>query len=97
VLGSTAAVISVNLFPLVKYITGVPACTIAGSGYPQALYYIYIAVLVSSVTVPLGFRVGRYLKTGNLSLSLQRRNFNYILTPAVLIFCLTVIMILRLS
>ena len=97
VLGGAAAVLSVNLFPLVKYVTGVPACTMAGTGYPQALYYIYIAVLVSMATVPLGFWIGRHLKIRNIPFSVQRKKFGYILSPAVLIFCLTVIMILRLS
>ena len=96
ILGGVAAVVSVNLFPLVKYITGVPACTITGTGYPQALYYIYIAVLVSFVTVPLGFWVGHKLEVLNLSISGRRKKFSYIFSPAILVFCLTIITILRL-
>jgi hypothetical protein len=38
-LGGMAAVLAVNLFPLVKYATGIPACVAPGTGYPLSLYY----------------------------------------------------------
>lgn len=96
-MGGLAAVLCVNLFPLVKFVTGVPACTVAGTGYPSALYYIYVTVLVSSVTVPLGFWVGTKLKTLYLVKPATRKKLSYILSPATLIFCLIVISILRLA
>ena len=55
--GGLAALVSVNLFPLVKYATGVAPC-VTGTSYPLSLYYAPIAVAVSALTVPLGFRAG---------------------------------------
>jgi hypothetical protein len=98
-LGGLAAVVAVNLFPLVKFATGVPACVVAGTGYPLSLYYIHFAVLVSLLTVPLGFWVG--LKIDALETRFIRaqsmRKFDTILSPAALILCLVIILLLRLT
>jgi len=95
-LGGLAALVSVNLFPLVKYVTGIPACTIAGTGYPLSLYYIYVAVSVSFITVPLGFWVGNKLQILNLDRTGIDKKFSYIFSPATVVLCLTIITILRL-
>jgi hypothetical protein len=58
--GGLAALVAVNLFPLVKSATGVAAC-VNGTGYPLSLYYAPIAVAVSALTVPLGLRSGAVL------------------------------------
>jgi hypothetical protein len=58
--GGLAALVSINLFPLVKYATGVAAC-VTGTGYPLSLYYAPIAVALSALSVPLGFRAGAVL------------------------------------
>jgi hypothetical protein len=58
--GGLAALVAVNLFPLVKYATGVAPC-VTGTGYPLSLYYAPIAVAVSALTVPLGLRAGAVL------------------------------------
>jgi hypothetical protein len=58
--GGLAALVAVNLFPLVKYATGVAAC-VTGTGYPLSLYYAPIAVALSALSVPLGFRAGAVL------------------------------------
>jgi hypothetical protein len=99
VLGSMGAVLAVNLFPLVKYATGVPACIAPGTGYPLSLYYIHFAVLVSLVTVPLGFWVGAKLEAFEIRLlkAQAMRRLNTILSPAVLILCLAIITLLRLT
>ena len=55
--GGLAALVAVNLFPLVKYATGVTAC-VTGTGYPLSLYYAPIAVGLSVLTVPLGRLAG---------------------------------------
>lgn len=97
-LGGLAAVLAVNLFPLVKYATGVPACVAQGTTYPLALYFIHFAVLTSIITVPLGFYVGakinayeiRSVPTGFL------KKFNYMVSPAILILCLVFVTLLRL-
>ena len=98
-LGGLSAVLAVNLFPLVKYATGVPACVVAGTGYPLSLYYIHFAVLVSFVTVPLGFWVGA--KVGFLEASLTKiramKRLDFILSPAALILCLAVLALIRLA
>lgn len=66
VAGGLAALVAVNLFPLVKHVTGVTAC-VTGTGYPLALYYAPIAVGISALTLPLGLRLGEALA------SLERR------------------------
>jgi hypothetical protein len=98
-LGGMAAVLAVNLFPLVKYATGVPACVAPGTGYPLSLYYIHFAVLVSLVTVPLGFWVGAKIEAFELRLIKAHalRKLNYLLSPAVLVLCLALVTLLRLT
>jgi hypothetical protein len=58
--GGLSALVAVNLFPLVKFATGVPAC-VTGTSYPLSLYYAPIAVVLSALTVPLGLRAGQAL------------------------------------
>jgi hypothetical protein len=58
--GGLAALVAVNVFPLVKYATGVPAC-VTGTSYPLSLYYAPIAVALSVLTVPLGLLAGHAL------------------------------------
>ena len=99
VLGGMAAVLAANLFPLVKFATGVPACVVPGTGYPLSLYYVHFAVLVSLVTVPLGFWVGAKMEAYETRLlkAQSLRRLNYILSPAVLILCLVIITLVRLT
>ena len=59
--GGLAALVALNLFPLVKFATGIPACVYPGTNYPLALYYAPIAIGLSAVTCPLGMVVGRRL------------------------------------
>lgn len=96
-LGGLAAVLAVNLFPLVKYATGIPACVVSGTGYPLSLYYIHFAVLASFVTVPLGFWVGARIEAVEARLIKAQaiRKLNYILSPSALIICLVIITLLR--
>jgi hypothetical protein len=60
-LGGLAALVAVNLFPLVGYVTRIPACVYAGTNYPLSLYYAPIAVGVSALTCPLGMAAGERL------------------------------------
>ncbi len=97
-LGGVTAVLALNLFPLVKYATGIPACVAAGTTTPLSLYYIHFAVLASVITVPLGFYAGAKMKdyeTRFIKANLQRK-FNYVLSPGVLILCLVIVTLLRL-
>lgn len=96
-IGGSAALLAANLFPLVKFATGVPACTAAGTGYPLSLYYVHVAVLVSFVTVPLGFFVGAKLRAMETRWTLMpsARKFSYVLTPAAVVLCMAVITLIR--
>jgi len=58
--GGLSALVAVNIFPLVKYATGVAPC-VTGTAYPLGLYYAPIAVGLSFLTVPLGARAGAFL------------------------------------
>jgi hypothetical protein len=58
--GGLAALVAVNLFPLVKYATGVAPC-VTGTSYPLSLYYAPVAIALSALTVPLGLRAGAAL------------------------------------
>ncbi|NTU51914.1 MAG: hypothetical protein HGA94_05700, partial [Candidatus Aminicenantes bacterium] len=59
--GGLSALVAVNLFPLVKFATGVAPC-VTGTAYPLSLYYAPIAVALSALTVPLGVRAGTALR-----------------------------------
>jgi hypothetical protein len=98
-LGGMAAALAVNLFPFVKYATGVPACVVSGTGYPLSLYYIHFAVLASFVTVPLGFLVGAKMESlvARLIKSRAQKKLEYILSPAAFILCLLIVALLRLT
>lgn len=98
-LGGIAATLAVNLFPLVKYATGIPACVASGTGYPLSLYYIHVAVLTSFVTVPLGFLVGAKMESFEARLVKNRaqKKLEYILSPAAFILCLVIVALLRLA
>lgn len=98
-LGGLTAVLAVNLFPLVKFATGVPACVAAGTGYPLSLYYIHYAVLASLFTVPLGFWAGAKITSlrTRFSETQTARKFDYILSPAALITGLLILTLLRLA
>lgn len=95
--GGLSALLAVNLFPLVKFATGIPACVVAGTGYPLSLYYAYIAVALSFVTVPLGIMVGakvRSLESGLIK-SGGLKKFQSIASPAAVILCLIIVILIR--
>jgi hypothetical protein len=96
--GGLAALTAVNLFPLVKYATGIPACVVAGTGYPLSLYYAYVAVAFSLATVPFGLWAGekiRSMETG-LASSIGTKRLNTLASPAAVILCLAIIVLIRL-
>lgn len=98
VTGGLAALMAVNLFPLVKYATGIPACTAAGTGYPLSLYYAYVAVAFSLATVPLGLWTGekiRTMETGLVS-AIGMKRLKTLASPAAVILCLAIIVLIRL-
>lgn len=95
--GGLSALVAVNLFPLVKFATGIPACVAAGTGYPLSLYYVYIAVALSFITVPLGIMAGEKmgaLDRGIFS-ALEPKKFQFIASPAAVIICLVIVFLMR--
>ena len=96
--GGLSALLAANLFPLVRFATGVPACVAAGTGYPLSLYYIHIAVAVSMATVPLGFLLGAQIRawSSRLSESSSHKRWAFALSPAALALCLAVVALIRL-
>lgn len=89
ILGGTTALLAVNLFPLVKFATGIPACVFPGTSTPLSLYYAPLAICLSLITVPLGFWVGK--EAEDLEPKIK------VFSPATLILCLAVIILMRLS
>ncbi len=98
-MGGMAALLAVNLFPLVKYATGIPACVYPGTGYPLSLYYSPVAVFLSAATVPLGILVGVRLKVLETKLeeAALGRKWRYLVSAATFILCLAVIALIRLT
>jgi hypothetical protein len=95
--GGLSALVAVNLFPLVKYATGIPACVAAGTGYPLSLYYAYIAVAISVVTVPVGILVGakiRSLESGLIK-AIGIKRLQFIASPAAVMICLIIVLLIR--
>jgi hypothetical protein len=99
VLGGLSALAAVNLFPLARFATGIPACIFPGTNYPLSLYYAPLAVGLSLLTVPLGFLVGEKIAVAQAKqVALGRmRASRYIVTPAALILCLLIIAIIHLA
>jgi len=88
-MGAMAALVAVNLFPLVKFATGIPACVVPGTGYPLSLYYAPLAVALSFVTVPAGLWVGERME----SIGAKVR---FVFSPAALALGLALMAVLRL-
>lgn len=98
-LGGISALVAANLFPLVKYVTGVSACVFPGTSYPLSLYYIPIAVGLSLITVPAGVWVGTKLEALEVKLKIKHyyQRIHYLISPATLILCLVILAIVRLG
>jgi len=96
-MGGMSALLAVNLFPLVKYATGIPACVYPGTGYPLSLYYAPLAIFLSFVTVPLGILVGTKILALEAKFELANRKLRSLASPATLILCLVIITIIRLA
>jgi len=95
--GALAGLAAVNLFPLVRFATGNPACVFPGTQFPLSLYYLPIAVALSAATVPLGLWAGsRMAQAAERAAALGRlpavRRFA---SPAALILALLLIMFIR--
>ncbi len=78
ILGGMTAIMTLNFFLMVRYVTGVPACVFPGTGYPLLLYYIHFAGLAFFLTVPFGFWVGSKMKAFEIRLAVARAKKNSI-------------------
>jgi hypothetical protein len=96
--GGMAALLAANMFPLVRFATGIPACVVPGTGYPLSLYYIHYAVLISLITVPVGFWIGAKIEEFVVASSSTKiaRKVNYVFSPAILAVCMIIIALIRL-
>jgi len=96
--GGMAALMAANMFPLVKFATGIPACVVPGTGFPLSLYYIHYAILVSIMTVPAGFWIGARIEKFAAKSPDSRavKRLNYVLSPAILVGCLIIVALIRL-
>ena len=95
--GGLAALLAVNLFPLVKFATGVPACTAAGTGYPLSLYYAYVAIAASMITLPAGVWTGRKILTleEKLAPKFNASRLRFIVSPAAILLCMVIVALIR--
>jgi len=89
-LGGLAALTAVAAFPLVKFCTGIPACTMPGTAMPLAWHYAPLAVGLSLLTVPLGVWAGKKLE-------LRRAKLDFLVVPAAVAACLALMALLRLA
>jgi len=95
-LGAGAAIIATAMFPLVRFATGSAACFYAATNIPLAVYTAPVAILISMITVPLGYRAaiwytGKSHDENSLQLSLLSRLWS----PAVLVCCILIITLVR--
>jgi hypothetical protein len=97
--GALSALVAVNLFPLVKFATGIPACVVAGTAYPLSLYYAPFAIGLSLITVPLGFKVGEWIAEAEARKGafVRSKAYRYLVTPAAAALCLLIIVLIRLA
>lgn len=98
-LGAGAALLAVNLFPLVTFATGIPACVYTGTGYPLSLYYAPIAVGLSMIMVPAGFWLGERIAVSESAHEafVRSRAFRYWLSPVTLAISLLLMAVMRLA
>jgi hypothetical protein len=97
-LGGGAALIAVVLFPLVKFATGIPACIYPGTTIPLSIFFAPVAIVFSAVTVPLGFLVSNKIRplVEGYEPVITRKVIQYMITPATLIVCLAMVIVIRL-
>jgi hypothetical protein len=98
-LGAGTALLAVNLFPLVKFATGIPACAYTGTGYPLSLYYAPIAISLSMISVPAGFWLGERIAVSESAHAafVRGKAFRYWLSPVALAISLLLMAFMRLA
>jgi len=96
-LGAGSALIAVCLFPLAKYLTGVPACLYESTGIPLSIVFGPIAIALSAITVPLAFPAGEWIDSisKNIELTQKPNTLRYLITPGAIILCLVMVVLFR--
>ncbi|MCK4879033.1 MAG: hypothetical protein KAS82_00185 [Bacteroidales bacterium] len=95
-LGAGAAIIVTAMFPLVRFATGSAACFYASTNIPLAVYTAPVAIVISMITVPLGYLAagwytGKIREENRIQTSLLSRLWS----PAVLICSILIITLIR--
>ncbi|MCK4748122.1 MAG: hypothetical protein KAT15_13830 [Bacteroidales bacterium] len=95
--GAGAAMIATAMFPLVKFATGNPACVYAATNIPLAIYTAPVAILLSMITVPLGFKTATWYNSNIQGLHSDQpvTRLARLWSPAVVVCCLLIITLVR--
>jgi len=95
-LGAGAAIIAAAMFPLVRFATGSAACFYASSNIPLAIYTAPVAIVISMITVPLGYRAALWYTGKSLDENrIQPSILSRLWSPAVLVCCILIITLVR--
>jgi hypothetical protein len=96
--GGGAALVATCMFPLVKFATGIPACSFAATNIPLAIYTAPVAIAIAMVTVPLGYRAASWYNGEERQMNqVQPSNFlTRLWSPAVFLGCVLVVVLVRL-
>ena len=96
-LGGGAALISAGMFPLVGFATSVPACVVAGTTVPLSIAFAPVAILLSMITVPLGFFVSDRFHAGDGTMAIYfgRKRWSHLVSPATMVICMVLIFLIR--
>ena len=98
-IGAGAALVATALFPLVKFATGTTACFYAATNIPLAIYTAPVAIVISMITVPLGYLAAGWY-TGKISSTNSAHPATLlarIWSPAVVICCILIITLVRMA
>jgi hypothetical protein len=60
--GGTAALLATFMFPLVKFVSGTPACLSSFASLPVSIVTSPVAIVISMIMVPLGFLAARWFE-----------------------------------
>jgi len=97
IVGAGAAIVATALFPLAKFTTGNPACLYAATNIPLAIYTAPAAIILSMITVPLGYRVALWYNREFQGESPDKPAaiLSRLWSPAVVVCCLLIITLAR--
>ncbi len=95
-LGAGAAIIATAMFPLVRFATGSAACFYASTNIPLAVYTAPVVIVISMITVPLGYRTALwYTGQSRDENRIQPSFLSRLWSPAVLVCCILIITLIR--